>query len=412
MGGNGPDERRGDAERPAVGVAGGDVVAPSRGAGRAVSGVPQCDLPAGLAAEAVEELYGGDLETFTERRKAFIAAARAAGDKPAAAGIAALRKPTRAAWVVNRLARADPGSPARLAAVAAALRDAEQRKDGPRLRELSAERGALIDALTTAALDAAGVPDPPTSLREEVAATLTAALADPATAAEFAAGTLTKAAHWSGFGFGGLDLAPGGDGSHDDDAVFPGDCVSAADGSGPRPTRASGPAKPLQGGPADRSDAAPTPADAPSRQSRGAPARREQPGQSRPSPPARSPRPAGPPDEIAARRAAQELRAAQERQAAEERRAAEEQERLAREAAERAAVRRKNYEDAERSVASAATATAEAESAEERLEAEVLDLEERLIQARADLAKARLRARHAESAERRARQGLDRLPRP
>ncbi len=66
----------------------------------------------------------------------------------------------------------------------------------------------------------------------------------------------------------------------------------------------------------------------------------------------------------------------------------------------------------ERTVASAASATAEADVAEERLEAEVRDLEERLIQARADLAKARLRARHAEAAERRARQALDRLPRP
>ena len=61
---------------------------------------------------------------------------------------------------------------------------------------------------------------------------------------------------------------------------------------------------------------------------------------------------------------------------------------------------------------SAATARAEAELAEDRLAAEVRDLEERLIQARADLAKARLRARHAEAAERRARQGLERLPRP
>jgi hypothetical protein len=63
-------------------------------------------------------------------------------------------------------------------------------------------------------------------------------------------------------------------------------------------------------------------------------------------------------------------------------------------------------------VVSAATATADAEAAEERLEAEVRDLEERLIQARADLAKARLRARHAEAAERRARQTLDRLSGP
>jgi hypothetical protein len=40
---------------------------------------------------------------------------------------------------------------------------------------------------------------------------------------------------------------------------------------------------------------------------------------------------------------------------------------------------------------------------------EVRDLEQRLTQARADLAAARMRARHAEAAERRARQALDHL---
>ena len=90
--------------------------------------------------------------------------------------------------MVNQLARADPDAPARLAALAAELRAAERAKDGPRLRELSAARGALIDALTDQALAAAGVPDPPASLRAEVTATLTAAMADPGTAAAFAAG--------------------------------------------------------------------------------------------------------------------------------------------------------------------------------------------------------------------------------
>jgi hypothetical protein len=62
-------------------------------------------------------------------------------------------------------------------------------------------------------------------------------------------------------------------------------------------------------------------------------------------------------------------------------------------------------------VAAASTAAAAAVSAEDRLEAEVRDLEERLTRARSDLAAARMQARHAEAAERRARQALDRLPR-
>jgi chromosome segregation ATPase len=79
--------------------------------------------------------------------------------------------------------------------------------------------------------------------------------------------------------------------------------------------------------------------------------------------------------------------------------------------AERAARLREQYEDAERVVVATSSATAEAVSAEDRLEAEVRDLERRLTQARTDLAAARMRARHAEAAERRARQALDRIPR-
>jgi hypothetical protein len=84
---------------------------------------------------------------------------------------------------------------------------------------------------------------------------------------------------------------------------------------------------------------------------------------------------------------------------------------LAQAAAERAAQHREQYAEAERVMAASATAAAEAVAAEDRLEAEVRDLEQRVTQARADLAAARMRARHAESAERRARQALDRLPR-
>jgi hypothetical protein len=376
-------------------------------------------------AAAAAELYGGEPEAFTERRKALAASAKSAGDRDAATAIAALRKPTRAAWVVNRLARADPDAPARLAALSAALRDAERAKDGPRLRELSAERGSLIDALTARALAAAGIPDPPSGLRDEIMATLTAAFADPATAAEFAAGTLTKAAHWSGFGFGfgAADLASA-DGGADSD-VGADAAVSRAAGSRAGPPRASTqdraphsaaaqrgsaakPAVPRQASPSVTSSAA-RPAR-PSRPSRPDGAAGSEQGGSRPRADRRA---AAPPDEVAARRAVQQRRAADERRAEEEeRRAAQQQERLAQEAADRAAERRKNYEDGERTVVSAATASAEAGLAEDRLAAEVRDLEERVTKAREDLAAARRRARHAEAAERRARQALERLPRP
>src|SRR6202000_2599745 len=121
----------------------------------------------------------------------------------------ALRRPTRAAWVVNVLARADPGAPSELAELGAALGAAQQAGRGGRSRELSPQRWARVDELATRALAAAGVADPPPALRLEVTETLTAALADPAVAAEFAAGTLTKAMQWSGFGVAPTDAWAG-----------------------------------------------------------------------------------------------------------------------------------------------------------------------------------------------------------
>jgi len=165
-------------------------------------------VPDDRLAAATAELYAAAPEAFTERRGELAAAARDAGDRAAAKAIAGLRRPTRAAWVVNRLARADPNAPHKLAELAAALRAAQEAKHGPRLRELSAARGALVDALTAQALTAADVADPPPSLRLEVSATLTAALADPEVGAAFAAGTLTRAVQWSGFGVLPADAEP------------------------------------------------------------------------------------------------------------------------------------------------------------------------------------------------------------
>ena len=157
-----------------------------------------------LLADAVAELYQGDPEEFMARRGELVAQAREAGQAAAAKQIGALRKPTRSAWVVNRLVRTDPDVTARLAALADELRDAERSRQGARIRELSAARARLVDELTRQALS--GLPAPPAALREEVTATLDAALADPEVAANL--GTLVRAAHWAGFGVN-LDGSPG-----------------------------------------------------------------------------------------------------------------------------------------------------------------------------------------------------------
>jgi DNA polymerase IIIc chi subunit len=163
---------------------------------------PAVEAPADLLADATAELYQLDPDEFMPRRQDLAARAREAGQPAVAKQIAALRKPTRSAWVVNRLARAEPGTTQRLTALAAELRDAERAMDGARIRELSAARRRLVDDLTAQALSV--LEAPPAALREEVMATFDSALAAPEVAASL--GTLVRAAHWSGFG---LAPAPG-----------------------------------------------------------------------------------------------------------------------------------------------------------------------------------------------------------
>ena len=334
-------------------------------------------------AAAVAELYGTPPEEFTGRRGELAAAARDGGDRAAARAIGALRRPTRAAWVVNRLARADPDAPPRLAEMAAALRAAQQAGQGRRLRELSAERDALIDGLTSQALAAAEVTDSPASLRLEVTQTLTAAMADPGVATDFAAGTLTRAVQWSGFGVLPADAGPGTDAGADGD----GDAGSAVAGAVTGRTTTAGTTRAHRAGPTRAKTAGTN--------------RAEEAGTARAktAPAARGGKAGTARSEAATAR----------RQAAEAERQAAEADRLERAAADRAARRREQQEEAERVLASASAAAAEAVGAEDRLEAEVRDLEERLGQARSELTAARLRARRAEAAERRARHALDQL---
>jgi hypothetical protein len=154
-----------------------------------------------LLADAEAELYEADPDGFTARRQELADRAREAGQPAVAKQISALRKPTRSAWVVNRLVRSDPGARSRLDALGADLREAA---DLSRIRELTTARSRLVDELTRAAL--AGLAAPPAALREEVTATFDAAIADPEVAGRL--GTLARAEKYAGFGSGSFIAAP------------------------------------------------------------------------------------------------------------------------------------------------------------------------------------------------------------
>jgi hypothetical protein len=155
-----------------------------------------------LFQEAAAELYATDPDKFIERRRTLVAQARAAGQAPAAKRIAGLRKPTRSAWVLNQLVRAVPEVPSELGRLGQELRAAQRSLDGAAIRELSLRRRQLIDTLTRQAFRVSGLHAPSAALRDEVTATLGAALADPEVAESLGAGTLERAARSEGFGTG------------------------------------------------------------------------------------------------------------------------------------------------------------------------------------------------------------------
>ena len=152
--------------------------------------------------EVADELYGSSPEDFVERRTERVAQARQAGDRVAAKQISQLRRPTRTAWMVNLLARANPAEITQLLDLGRALQDAQQRAAGDDLRKLSKSRRSAVDALTKQAADLARAAGhaPTEGTVQEVSQTLQAALADPAIADLVQRGRLTQAASYGGFG--------------------------------------------------------------------------------------------------------------------------------------------------------------------------------------------------------------------
>ncbi|GGQ41264.1 hypothetical protein [Couchioplanes azureus] len=154
--------------------------------------------------ELIRRLYEAPPDGFVAGRAAAVAAARKAGDKEAAKRLAALRKPTVAAWLVNLLALRRPELIDDLVELATALRQAQRSLRGDDLRELSQQRRQAVTALVRAAQQLAVEEDP--ALRgaklpmAEVEATLSAALAEPDVAEQVRSGRLVKAATYAGFG--------------------------------------------------------------------------------------------------------------------------------------------------------------------------------------------------------------------
>lgn len=157
---------------------------------------------------ARERLYRLSPTDFVAERTALARAARTAGDALAGNAIAALARPTQAAWVVNLLTREDPELVDDLVELGTALREAQAELDGATLRQLSDRRRAVVQQLTQRAFELSGESHPAAARREQVQATLSAAVLDPDIAATVRSGVLLRAAQASGFGPADLDGPP------------------------------------------------------------------------------------------------------------------------------------------------------------------------------------------------------------
>jgi hypothetical protein len=151
--------------------------------------------------ELIQRLYEAPPDGFVAARTAAIDEARKSGDRATAKRLAALKKPTVAAWVVNLLALRRPDLIDELVELATALREAQRGLQGDQLRELTAQRRQVVSALVGAARKLALAEDRSAKLPlAEVEATLTAALAEPEIAAQVRTGRLIRAATYAGFG--------------------------------------------------------------------------------------------------------------------------------------------------------------------------------------------------------------------
>src|SRR4051794_7664045 len=148
-------------------------------------------------AAVTARLYSAPPEDFIALRAEEVAKARSARDTALAAAIGKLRKPTVAAWMVNRLAHERPDLVAQLLELAGELRAAQRELRGADLRELSVRRRSTVSALAREAVRLAGAGRGSVA---EVEATLAAALADAEAAAAVREGRLTKALEYTGFG--------------------------------------------------------------------------------------------------------------------------------------------------------------------------------------------------------------------
>jgi hypothetical protein len=160
--------------------------------------MPGDDGPAEAA-----DLYILPLDQFTAARDALAQQLKTEGDADEAKRVVKLRKPSVAAWALNRASRNNPEMVNRLIDSHRMLRKAGSRQA---VEEASESRRQAVAALTDAAVAELGSGSLQT--RDRVTRTLLAVATDAQGEADLAAGTLVRELEPSGGGWGEMELPP------------------------------------------------------------------------------------------------------------------------------------------------------------------------------------------------------------
>ena len=167
----------------------------------------------------VDDLYGLPLDRFVPERTALARELRTAGDRDAATEVAALKKPSVAAWAVNQLVRTQRRGVAELLEAGDGLRSAQDdvlagRGDAQSLRAAVERERLAVDALVDAArglLSSEGQELSDTMI-ERVSDTLHAAALDDDAREQVSGGRLERELRHVGLGglgaFGGGSAPP------------------------------------------------------------------------------------------------------------------------------------------------------------------------------------------------------------
>ncbi|HET9101779.1 MAG TPA: hypothetical protein VFN55_00380 [Solirubrobacteraceae bacterium] len=161
-----------------------------------------------MADSPATELYGLPLAEFIPERSARVKALRAQKRRDEAAQVAALRKPSVAAWAVNQLIRTQGRAVTRLFEAGDAIATAQAGGKADALRKASGEQREAIDELMSGAeglLSSHGHPLSPVTL-ERVRETLRAASIDAESRERVAGGCLTQELQFAGLGIGDLPM--------------------------------------------------------------------------------------------------------------------------------------------------------------------------------------------------------------